>query len=302
MAQMTQRVIDYSKNTRSDKTKNTREIKTYYDETWLDYRLAWLNSTNRAIHIGYWDADTHSHAQSLLNMNRALAEAIGIQAGMRVLDAGCGVGGSAIWLAETYGVEVTGITLVESQLERAKRYAAERNVAHKVRFHLADFTATPFPAGTFDAVWAIESVCHSTEKQRFAHEARRVLRPGGRLGMAEYIRTGRPFDPADEALLMSWLNGWAVPDIWTSGEWTTGLESAGFTDIQIENVNAHVRPSLRRLYAMAVAAWPIGMAMTTLRLRSPVMQGNQRAAREQYRALRRGLWFYSLTTASVEVD
>src|SRR6266568_4985056 len=85
-------------------------IRDYYDETWLDYRMLWLNPQNIAIHFGYWDERTRGHGESLLNMNRVLASQIGIRTGQRILDAGCGVGGSSIWLAQTYGVEVVGIT------------------------------------------------------------------------------------------------------------------------------------------------------------------------------------------------
>jgi len=85
-------------------------IRAYYDQTWLDYRMLWLNPQNRAIHFGYWEKHTRSHAQSLLAMNRVLANYLGIRSGQRILDAGCGVGGSAIWLAKTYDVQVVGIT------------------------------------------------------------------------------------------------------------------------------------------------------------------------------------------------
>ncbi len=48
-------------------------IRAYYDETWMDYRMLWLNPQNRAIHFGYWDEHTRSHTQSLFAMNRVLA-------------------------------------------------------------------------------------------------------------------------------------------------------------------------------------------------------------------------------------
>ncbi|HEY4938350.1 MAG TPA: hypothetical protein VIJ69_04940 [Actinomycetota bacterium] len=53
----------------------------YYEETWLDYRMLWLNPSNRAIHFGYWDETTRNHSESLLNMNRVLASNLRPQAG-----------------------------------------------------------------------------------------------------------------------------------------------------------------------------------------------------------------------------
>src|ERR1700737_2774808 len=101
-------------------------ISDYYDETWLDYRMLWLRPENRAIHFGYWDEHTRSHAQSLLDMNRVLATHLGIRSGQRILDAGCGVGGSAIWLAKTYGGEGVGITPVPTQAARPHPSPQER--------------------------------------------------------------------------------------------------------------------------------------------------------------------------------
>ena len=95
-------------------------IRAYYDETWLDYRFLWLNPRNLAVHFGYWDERTRNHGESLVNMNRLLASRIGIRTGHRVLDAGCGVGGSSLWLAQTCGATIVGITPVASQVARRR--------------------------------------------------------------------------------------------------------------------------------------------------------------------------------------
>ena len=193
--------------------RHLARIRAYYDETWLDYRWLWLNRHNYALHFGYWDAHTRTHAAALLNLNRVLARALAIRPGQRILDAGCGVGGSAIWLAQTFGAEVVGITPVPSQVDRARRHARATGVADRVTFEQQDYTHTTFPDRSFDYVWAIESVCHAPDKRAVLREARRVLRPGGRLGVIEYVRTGRPHAPADERLLQRWLSDWAIP-IW----------------------------------------------------------------------------------------
>src|SRR5436190_2093924 len=51
----------------------------YYDQTWLDYRLFWLNRRTLSVHFGYTDATTRGHADALLNMNRVLADRADIQ-------------------------------------------------------------------------------------------------------------------------------------------------------------------------------------------------------------------------------
>ena len=282
----------------SSRLPDLSRIRAYYDETWLDYRMLWLNSQNRAIHFGYWEKHTRSHAQSLLAMNRVLASHLGIRSGQRILDAGCGVGGSAIWLAKTYDVEVVGITPVASQVARAHRYAQEQGVADQVSFEQQDYTHTAFPDASFDVVWAMESLCHAPDKRLVLAEARRLLRPGGRVGIVEYMRTRRPHASAGEALLHSWLSGWAIPDLATAPEWLEWTQDVGLHNVQLVDLTPNVRPSLRRLYWLAVLTWPVAFTLQGLGLRSEMQHGNMRGAFDQYRALRRGLWFYALLTAT----
>ncbi len=282
----------------SSRLPDLSRIRAYYDETWLDYRMLWLNSQNRAIHFGYWEKHTRSHAQSLLAMNRVLASHLGIRSGQRILDAGCGVGGSAIWLAKTYDVEVLGITPVASQVARAHRYAQEQGVADRVSFEQQDYTHTVFPDASFDVVWAMESLCHAPDKRLVLAEARRLLRPGGRLGIVEYMRTRRPHASAGEALLHSWLSGWAIPDLATADEWLEWTQDVGLHNVQLVDMTPNVRPSLRRLYWLAVLTWPAACTLHAVGLRSETQHGNMRGAFDQYHALRRGLWFYALLTAT----
>jgi tocopherol O-methyltransferase len=273
------------------------KVSAYYDETWFDYRLLWLDPSNCAVHFGYWDARTPDHASSLVRMNEVLADAIGIRPGQRVLDAGCGVGGSAIWLARTFQVEVVGITPVRSQVERARHFAAQQGATGLV-FAEQDYTRTMFADSSFDVVWAIESVCHAARKEEFFREARRVLKPGGRLGVVEYLRHRRPYPSSDEALLQSWLSGWAIPDIATRDEFVAFATGAGFQRPELTDVGRHVEPSLRRLHRMAAIAYPVHVLLYRLHLRSRTQHGNVRGARDQYRAHRRGLWSEAILTAT----
>jgi tocopherol O-methyltransferase len=277
-----------------------QRIRSYYEETRLDYRVLWLNRRNRALHFGYWDGSTNDHAGSLDNMNRVMAERLGIQPGQRILDAGCGQGGSAVWLAKAYDVEVVGITIVPDQVARARRYAKTEGVAGRVRFEEQDYSRTGFPDASFDVVWAMESVCHAADKRRFLAEARRLLRPGGRLGIEDYLRLRRPYAERDEAMIQSWLSGWAIPDLATGGELVDCCREAGFGDIDLVDITPHVRPSLRRLYRIALVLWPLALALRAVGLRSATQHGNTRAARDQYRALQRGLWFEGMLTATAQ--
>ena len=231
-------------------------------------------------------------------MNRVLASQLGIRSGQRILDAGCGVGGSAIWLAKTYDVEVVGITPVASQVARAHRYAQDQGVADRVSFEQQDYTHTAFSDASFDVVWAMESLCHAPDKRLVLAEARRLLRPGGRLGILEYMRTHRPHASDGEELLHSWLSGWAIPDIATAPEWLEWTHAVGFDDVELSDITPNVRRSLRRLHGLAILTWPVASTLHAVGLRSDTQHGNTRGAFDQYHALRNGLWIYALLTAT----
>ena len=274
-----------------------RSVIGYYDGTWLDYRWLWLNSVNRAIHFGYRDGSRRSHAESLLKTNQVLAEAAAIGPGDRVLDAGCGIAGSGVWLAEQRGATVVGVTPVRTQVERARRTIATRDLAHAVSVEQADYTATHFPNASFDVVWALESVCHTRTKEAFYRESARLLRPGGRLVVAEYMRARRPLPADDEALLTRWMHGWMIPDLDTMQEHGRHALDSGLSDIEVRDITANMRHSLRRLYIMSLAGLPISRALHQLRLRGAVPHGNALGSYYQYRALRRASWAYCILTA-----
>lgn len=276
---------------------NPDPVRTYYDQTWLDYRTFWFRPGNYAIHFGYWDETTRSHADSLVAMNRVMAQRVAVRDGDYILDAGCGVGSAAIWLAENYLVRVTGITIVASQVNYAHEYARQQHVADRVQFDQQDFGRTNFADETFDIVWAEESVCHLADKRDFIAEAYRLLKPGGRLIVLEYFRVARFEDKSSERLLQSWLSGWAIPDLATAAEFVRWAGETGFKEVNLEDIEAHVKPSQRRLYRLTMLLYPLEWLLHVIRVRSEVQHGNTRGARDQWRALQRGLWFEGLLSA-----
>jgi tocopherol O-methyltransferase len=276
---------------------NLARVRAYYDQTWLDYRFFWFSSRNLAIHFGYWDATTRNHSAALLAMNRVLADTVGIRAGDRVLDAGCGVGGSTIWLAAHHGAEVVGITPVASQVARARAYARRRDLDALVTFEQQDYLDTPYPDASFDVVWAQESVAHTEHKDAFLAEAFRLLRPGGRLIVVDFFRWRRPYAELDERQLLGTLADWASPDLSTVDEFDAWTQQAGFVDITWRDITDNVRPSIKRLYKLAMAMYPAGVAMRTMRLRKAVQHANMRGAVNGWRTLRRGLWRESIMAA-----
>jgi tocopherol O-methyltransferase len=182
-------------------------------------------------------------------------------------------------------------------VERANRYTRERGLDNRIRFEQQDFHRTTFPDTSFDVVWAQESVVHSPDKCAFLAEAFRLLKPGGRLVMLEYFRSGRPYKEPDEKLLESWVTGWAMPDLCTEAEYTQWARACGFEDIRLDDIEDCVRPSHRRLYRITMAVYWGESLLHLLCLRSDAQHANTRGARDQWRALQRGLWFEGILSA-----
>lgn len=278
------------------------DIHTYYNNTRFDYRSLW-NRRRRdvAVHFGYYDEHADRHAEALDNLNRVMAELAAIRPGDRVLDAGCGLGNACFWLSEHRQAHTTGISIVARQIADCQKAAAKLArspiVRNTVEFFEADYCHTPFADATFDVVWACESVCHATSKAEFYKEAFRLLKPGGRLVMAEYMRTGRPVSEKGERLLAEWLRPWAIPDIDTEAEHRAGAAAAGFERVQMQDVTRQVRVSLRNLHEMSVRWLPLGKWLNRVGLVNAVRLGNAIASVRQYEALQEGAWQYRLVLA-----
>lgn len=266
-------------------------VVSYYDHTWFDYRVVWAR--HLAMHFGWWDEQTRSHADSVVKINQVLADAVGLRPGERVLDAGCGVGGSTLWLAKRYGVEGVGVTLSAKQVALARRFAKRRGLEHLATFEQHDFTQMTFPDESFDVVWAQESIAHPPNqgKQAFLREAYRVLRPGGRLMVEDAFRYRRPYPDEDEAFLHTFLSGWAIADIPTNEEFVTWTKEVGFHDLEQKDITANILPSMRYLYRMGLLLYPGEVPLRMLRIRSACQHANARSSLLQWRAYKKGLWY-----------
>src|SRR5215212_3839038 len=115
---------------------------------------------------------------------------------------------------------------------------------------------------------------------------------------AEYIRAARPLSARNGRMLRQSLDGWAIPDLDTYAEHTAHAVAAGLADARIDDITAHARPSLRRLYQLTHWAYPLAVAGRAIRIRSAIQHGNAIGSLRQYHALDRQLWFYGILSAT----
>jgi tocopherol O-methyltransferase len=272
-------------------------IARYYDLTVRHYRFLWDLDRSKALHFGFWGDGVRHFSDALAHQNALLADRLALDAGSTVLDAGCGVGGSAIYLAQRFGCRVVGLTLSDVHYRLALDNARAAGVERRVEFSRRDFHATGCADASVDVVWAVESLCHSHDKAAFLREAARVLKPGGRLIVADYFKR-RALAARDDAAMRSWLHGWEVPDVETADSMQALALAAGFGSARLEDVTWRVLPSSRRLLLLACLGWCV-IALWRLRgIRKPVSEGNVRGAFHQFFALRRGLALYGVLEAT----
>jgi ubiquinone/menaquinone biosynthesis C-methylase UbiE len=236
------------------------------------------------------------HEAGQARMNAVCAEAARIRPGDRVLDAGCGLGGSDLFLSRHFRATIFAINLQPRHLARARAYTTASAAQPPVQFSRQDYTQMAFAAGSFDVVWGLESICHCQNKRAFIAEAYRVLRRPGRLMVADFFQLKETLS-AEEAARMRWINGWAIPNLALVRQFGEDMAAAGFERVAYRDIRSQVIPSSERMYKASLVAGGIGRAMERLGIRSAVQTNNIRAARDQYSTLRDAVWTYGIFTA-----
>ncbi len=170
------------------------------------------------IHLGYYQTSgsgRHKHEDFRAAKAAFVHELVRwsgldqLPAGSTLLDVGCGIGGSARILARDYGFRVVGISISPAQIERAQTLTP---AGLDCRFAVMDALALELPNSSFDAVWSVEACPHMPDKQRYADELLRVLKPGGLLAVADWNRREGAMDRRERWVMRQLLEQWAHPE------------------------------------------------------------------------------------------
>ncbi|ADI65088.1 methyltransferase domain-containing protein [Trichormus azollae] len=176
-------------------TKVYQQIQQFYDASSGLWEQIW----GEHMHHGYYGADgkqQKDHRQAQIDLIEELLNWSGVKDAENILDVGCGIGGSSLYLAEKFNAKSTGITLSPVQAARATQRALEANLGASSQFLVANAQEMPFPDNCFDLVWSLESGEHMPDKTKFLQECYRVLKAGGTLIMVTWCHR-----PTHELLL-----------------------------------------------------------------------------------------------------
>jgi SAM-dependent methyltransferase len=214
-------------------------VSDYYDANTWKFLLA---GEERAIHRELWGPGVTSRGEAVHYTHALVLDQLG-PADRRVLDLGCGVGTTALYLARRRPVEVVGVSISPTQVRLADRFAARAGpLPGRVRFGLADFTALPSDLTGFDLAFAIESFVHADPAAAFFEQAARALRPGGALVVVDDVRAGDRDDPA----LDDFRAGWHAPSVLTVAEAEALAAGAGLALVASDDLSAMQRPGRPR--------------------------------------------------------
>jgi len=275
---------------------SNQDVNAYYNQTQNHYQRWWQLSHAMALHYGLWYNDTHDFLESLNNTNRYLAKVANVQEGQKILDAGCGVGGSSIYLAKSYKAQVTGITLSELQVKTAIQNAENHKVSQLTNFKNLDFCKTYLKENSFDIIWACESSSSAPDKQKMANEWYRLLKPGGKLVLCDFFKAQE--NQIDKhQLLEKWTTSWAMSSLLTVAYVQRCLKGTGFELKQTSNLTNNIFKSARRMY---MSYW-LGLVPSELYNRifgaTYYARNHYKSGLWQYTALKKGLWQYNCILA-----
>jgi tocopherol O-methyltransferase len=236
--------------------ENRRNIAEYYDRSQFYYTHFWSRT---ALHYGLWYENTTNLQEAVRNTDKLVISGLGVQPADRVLDAGCGVGGTAIFVAESTGAQVSGITLSPVQLRIARAAASKSRASRRLDFTLQDYTETGFADATFTKFFAIESACYAENKAALLREAYRILSPGGRIAIVDTFLTRDTLLGAETDFYERFIEGWVVPNLPSQEQFLNLVTATGFRNVTFRNLQALIWPSVRRVFRSGLLTAPLNL-------------------------------------------
>jgi erythromycin 3''-O-methyltransferase len=185
-----------------------RKVENLYSggiENYIDFHSGYLN-------FGLWEEGIADYVKAAENLVHRMGTILGLNENSRLLDVAPGMGTQDIYLSENFSpLSIDGLDVTWGHIEHGRRRALEAQVDDRVQFHHGTAIELPFPEGTFTHILSIEGPEHFDTREKFLHEACRVLQPGGVIAMADFIVKKAPRNLFERFVADAARRLWQVP-------------------------------------------------------------------------------------------
>jgi len=286
-----------------DGARTARAVRDYYERNTRFFLSLGIGAKTLAMRRAVWAAGVENLRQAVDHVNTLVAaeiRALGRPRGggdrakgasLRVLDIGCGVGGSLLFLCRAVGeaLQGVGVTISPRQAEIASRQARLRGLARQLSFVAGDFCALAGQS-RFHCAFAIESFVHFPAPHAFFEAAARSLEPGGHLVVVDDFLSEERHPPREQRLVDAFRRGWVLSSLCTVDRAALSAAEAGLRLVDNRDLSPFLRqlppapPALRAL-ALLVAALPVPWSYWRSTAGSLALAACQKARLVQYRCL-----------------
>lgn len=196
----------------------------------------YLQVYGRHTHDGYYISGKETKQEAQENLTRLLVEKAEIQNGAKILDVGCGVGGSSIWMAEKLGATTVGITISPVQVEIARKLAKEKNVNSK--FLLMNAEQMHFDE-TFDVIWLVAAATHFLDQEKFIKLATKSLDTVGKFIIFDWMLDEHVTDPSVDRYVKPVAEKMLLSSLYPMSKYLKWFIQNGYRIIYSEDVTNH---------------------------------------------------------------
>lgn len=212
-----------------------RKVEGFYGwgaEHFGDFHDGYLN-------FGLWEEGVRDYQQAAENLVHRMGNLLGLDHESRLLDVACGMGTQDVYLWRNFSPhKIDALDVTWKHIEHGRHRVQAAGLDDHVRFHHGTATELPFPENHFSHILSIEGTVHFDTRQKFLHEAFRVLAPGGIVGITDYTLKREPRNAAERFFVWLVCKLWKVPkaNAITPQTYREHLREAGFVEIDVKEV------------------------------------------------------------------
>ena len=195
----------------------------------------YLDIYGQHIHDGYYITGKESKEEAQENLIKLIVDKAGIKSGAKVLDVGCGVGGSSMWLAKHLGAVTTGITISPVQVLIARELARKSNASST--FKLMDAENLQFDE-KFDVIWVVAAMTHFREQEKFIKLASQYLNPKGKFVVYDWMSSEEVKDVLNDRYLKAVSEGMLLAGLFSIDRYIEWFIKYGYGITYAEDITA----------------------------------------------------------------